>query len=177
MWKWSDLKRILLRKAVSDTADLGAVMWPVAYPDMGDGYNPKNPHVTIVVFRDINNENLGFTKEDVINAIKATEHNVMLWLKPDGIEWFGPDQNVPVLRISHDYLYTYHSAIIKALAERGIPIDRTYPDYKPHVTITDAAALDNVVPNHLISGPVELWWGDEHFSISNDIEGMRWRAT
>ncbi len=173
MWKWSDLKRILLRKAVSDTAELGAVMWPVVYPDMGDGYNPKDPHVTIVIFRDINNENLGFTKEDVIDVIQTTEHNVMLWLKPDGIEWFGADKDVPVLRVKHDYLYVYHTAIIKALAERGIPVDMTFPEYKPHVTITDAAALDGVIPDRMIAGPVELWWGDEHFTVPDDVKNMK----
>jgi hypothetical protein len=167
MWKWSDLKRIFMRKASGmDIADLGAVMWPVSYPNMGDpAYQPKDPHVTIVIFKDINNPDLGFTREDVVEAVRATEFYGMLWLRNGEIEWFGAEQDVPVLRVEHDFLYTYRDALIKELDRRGIPIDMTFPDYKPHITITDEAALDNVVPRGVLAGPVEVWWGEQHYKL------------
>lgn len=169
MWKWNDLKRLLTRKAaMRDTKDLGAIMWPVVYPDMGgEKYQPKEPHVTVVIFTDINNPDLGFTKEDVIDVIKQTQWDVYLWLRVSELEWFGAENNIPVLRVTHDYLEAYHNKVKAALAARGIPVDETFPEYKPHVSITDDAALDGVYPTLMLAGPVELWWGNEHFQIDD----------
>lgn len=164
MWKWSDLKRLLKRKSPRlDTADLGAVMWPVAYPD--DMLPPKDPHITVVVFKDINNPDLGFTREDVMDAVRQTMYDLYLWVTVDGVEWFGAERDIPVLRVSHDNLYAYRESIMEELAARGIPVDMTFPEYKPHVSITDEAALDGVYPDKLLAGPVEVWWGDEHYKM------------
>lgn len=172
MWKWSDLKRLLTRKASSmrDTADLGAVMWPVVYPNPQDPsggtiYVPKDPHVTVVIFTDINNPNLGYTREDVMDAVQQTMYDVYLWLTVEGVEWFGEDQNIPVLRVEHDYLHAFRKGLLVELEARGIPVDMKFPEYKPHVTIPDAAALDGVYPLHLFAGPVEVWWGNEHYQL------------
>src|SRR6478609_10150747 len=157
MWKWSDLKRIFMRKAsMRDTADLGAIMWPVAYPpEIDPMYVPENAHVTVVIFDNINDENLGFTLEDVIAAVQESIHDALLWCKVDGLEWFGAEQDVPVLRVHHDYLYVYRQSIMGILAAKGIPVDMTFPEYKPHVTIPDVAALDGVWPDKVMAGPVE----------------------
>ena len=164
MWKWSDLKRIFMRKAADNgIADLGAVMWPVSYP--ADMAPPEHPHITVVIFKDINNEDLGYTREDVMEAVRNTVHDVMLFVNVDGLDWFGANQDVPVLRVSHMYLDSYRVALIKELDKRGIPIVMTFPEYKPHVTITDIAALNGLYPNKLLTGPVEVWWAEEHFKV------------
>jgi hypothetical protein len=152
-----------------DTADLGAVMWPVVYPNMGEGNNPRDPHITVVIFTDISNPELGFTKEDVIDAVRTLTWDVYLWTRVTGLEWFGENQDVPVLRVEHDYLLPFHDAIVKELSARGIPVDNTFPDYKPHVTIPDTAALDGIYPKKLLAGPVQVWWGDEKFDIVENI--------
>lgn len=167
MWKWNDLKRLLTRKAATlDTADLGAIMWPVVYPSDMDP--PKDPHITVIVFMDINNPELGFTKEDVISAVSETVWDVFLWTKVEGIEWFGLEKNIPVLRVHHDFLPVFHKSIKGILESKGIPIDDRFPDYKPHVSITDSAALDGNYPDKLVAGPVEVWWGNEHYQINTD---------
>lgn len=178
MWKWNDLKRLLTRKSAPlDTRDLAAIMWPVGYPDQGHAeYNPRQPHVTVIYFGDISGD-IGYTKEDVLDVIRETSWNAFLWMKVDGIEWLGPDQNVPVLRVSHSYLEPYWESIKAALRARGIPFDETYPEYKPHVTITDKAALDDVYPSTLITGPVELWWGDVHYNIDDRVKTKWGTAT
>lgn len=171
MWKWSDLKRLLKRSSPRlDTADLGAVMWPVVYP-VPEGvqpanYVPKDPHITVVVFKGINDPDLGFNREDVMDAVRATMFDMMLWTKVDGLEWFGAEKDIPVLRVSHDYLEAYHKAITFELEARGIEYDKTFPEYKPHVSITDVAALDGIYPDRLMAGPVEVWWGNEHYKVS-----------
>lgn len=164
MWKWSDLKRIFMRKAsMRDTADLGAVMWPVVYPS--DMNAPENPHITVVIFNDINNPDLGFTREDVMDAVANTNYDVFVWTKVEGLEWFGENGDVPVLRVSHDYLEAYRNGLLFELEARGIPVDMTFPDYKPHVTIRDEAALDGIYPDKLLAGPVEVWWGNVHYKM------------
>lgn len=166
MWKWSDLKRLLKRKSPRlDTADLGAVMWPVVYPS--DMLPPKDPHITVVVFKDINNPELGFTREDVMAAVAATLYDVFLWTKADGIEWFGVEHDIPVLRVSHDYLEVFHKSLTLELEARGIPYDKTFPEYKPHVSMSDEAALSSLYPDKLLAGPVEVWWGNTHYKMPN----------
>lgn len=172
MWKWSELKRLVLRKASGmDTADLGAVMWPVLYPIIPDhgqasgSYQPKDPHITVVVFKDINNPDLGFTRQDVMDAVADTIHDVFLWVEVEGLEWFGENADIPVLRVSHDYLEVYRKSLLGALEARGIPVDMTFPDYKPHITITDAAALDGIYPGKFLALPVEVWWGNTHYKM------------
>lgn len=169
MWKWNDLKRLILKRQDLDTRNLGAIMWPVAYPNLldpsgGTYYQPKDPHITVIYFGEIDGD-IGYTKEDVIDAIESTMWEAYLWCRVTGVEWFGPEQDVPVLRVEHDYLPVFWESIKGALRQRGIPFDETYPEYKPHVTIPTLAALEGVYPNHLLAGPVELWWGNEHIQI------------
>lgn len=164
MWKWNDLKRLLRKKQELDVTKLGAVMWPVLYPLSDPEHMPTDPHVTIIYFGEIDGD-IGFTKADVIDAIQKTTHDVYLWMRVSGVEWFGEEQNIPVLRVEHDYLDFYHNALKAELDKRGIPYDTRFPEYKPHVTITDAAALDGVYPPLLLACPVELWWGGEHTKV------------
>lgn len=162
MWKWSDLKRLLKAKpALRDTADLGAVMWPVLY--LGPNA-PVDAHITVVIFTDINNPDLGFNVDDVISVVKEFPE-AMLRVKAEGIEWFGAEKNVPVLRVSHSYLELFHDMLEQDLTARGIPTDQTFPEYKPHVTVTPEAALDESYPDFLMAGPVEVWWGNVHHRV------------
>lgn len=166
MWKWNDLKRLLLRKdAGYDISDLGAIMWPVMYPDLGPEYVPDEPHITVAVFRGIHDPDLGFTKEDVVEAVSRTPGDTYLPVSITGLEWFGLNQDVPVLRVEHPYLYEYRNIAVDLLAKRGIEVDNTYPEYKPHISITDEAALEEVWPNKVFAAPVEVWWGHDRIKI------------
>ena len=166
MWKWADLKRLLRKAETKDIADLGAVMWPVVYPNMVDAkYQPENPHITVVIFNDVNNPELGFTFADVIDVVQDTIGSVMIWCKVTGVEWFGAEANVPVLTVEHSLLHQFREELIANLSARGIPVDMTFPEYKPHVTITAEAALDRVYPEHVLAGPVEVWWAEAHYAV------------
>ena len=162
MWKWSELKR-LLKGNKSDTADLGAIMWPVIYPS--DMMPPENPHVTVVIFEDINNPSLGYTLEDVMEVVRRTTDNMMLWLRVEDVEWFGAEKDVPVLRVWHDFLPVYRKKVMAELEARGIPVDMKFPIYKPHCTITNETVEFGQYPEHLLAGTPEVWWGDEKHKI------------
>jgi len=167
MWKWSTLKRFLRKSVGSDISTSGAIMWPAVYPldPAHPEYRPREPHSTIVYLGDITDVN--YTKEEVIDAIKDTYHSVFLWVYVEGLDWFGPEENIPVLRVHHDYMRPYHDTLTKVLKIRGIPFSEEY-DYSPHITITPQAALDEVWPKKILLSPVELWWGGEHIKISNN---------
>lgn len=166
MWKWSDLKRLLRKRDKGfDVKNLAAVMWPAVYPS--DMLPPDEPHVTIIFLGEIDTFE-GFTKQDVIDVIKTVPHDFFLWADVDGLDWFGPEQNIPVLRVRHDYLSVVHQSLKASLDARGIPYDTRFPEYKPHVSITDEAALSGVWPDKILLTPVELWWGGEHIKIHGD---------
>lgn len=167
MWKWNDLKRFLKKEAEPDYSGYAAIMWPAKYPYQGNArYQPENPHCTIITLTsDINSVN--YTKEDILSVIRATDWNVLLPATVKGLEWFGPDQNIPVLTLEHDYLEKYHNQIKIALDNVNAVYDTTYPEYKPHVTITPDAALEGVYPSKIFLAPVELWWGDEHIKVNS----------
>lgn len=168
MWKWSDLKRIILRK--SEFSDSAIITWPVSYPTEdvgGTAYAPEDAHVTILYIPNIDDDELGFSKEDVIDAIRETEWDIMMFMTVTGMEWFGPENDIPVLRVEHHYLEKYRNEVKASLAKRGIVVEETYPEYKPHVTIPVLAAERGLWPARLMGGPVELWWGDEKIRIDN----------
>lgn len=167
MWKWSDLKRLLRKAEVPDYSNYGAIMWPVVYDTNDPKYMPRDPHITVIYFGDVSGD-IGFTAEDVIEAIKATRgYDNLMFVSVKQLSWFGEEQNIPVLEVEHTQLQQFYDDVKTELDKRGIPYDTTYTVYKPHVTITNAAALDGVYPLKMIAGPVELWWhGNRKFKMN-----------
>lgn len=157
IWKWSELKRLI--KAEDEFNNTGAIMWPVVYPT--DMQPPEDAHVTVIYFPTIDD----IDKNDVLDAIRDSMWDVFLWLTVTGLDWFGPEKNIPVLRVKHDYLEVFWNAVKDSLRKRDIPFSETYPVYMPHVTITEQAAADKVWPTTLLATPVELWWGGIHYEI------------
>lgn len=160
-WSWAHLKTLLGFKKEYTKEDYIAVMWPVAYPL--DYPAPKDPHITIIMLGTTDTAN--FTKDEVLDAMKETNYNAMPYVSVSGLEWFGPDNDVPVLTVKHSFLFDYKKHLERRLAERGIFNTSSYPDYRPHITITEDAATGNNYPLKLVLGPVELWWGTEHIRI------------
>lgn len=167
MWKWSDLKRLLKAKQEDYVLDSAIITWPVEKVYLNDtmDYLPDDAHITILYIPDIYNPDLGFTKEDVLDAIRDTDWDIMINPKVKGLEFFGPENDVAVLTLDHPYLQQYRDNVKMALAKRGIVVEETYPEYKPHVTIKSDADTDREFDNRIWAGPVELWWGDEYIKV------------
>lgn len=169
MWTWSELKTLLRKKeAEVDYSTYAALMWPAYYPYMGSPmYQPRDPHATVIYLTsDINQVN--YTKEDVLGALRSylnVATGIYLHTQVKGLEWFGPEKDVPVLRIDHSELQNYRQRFVEILNNRGIFWTENYPEYKPHVTITPEAATDGVYPSKLLLTPLELWWGGEHIKV------------
>ncbi len=150
MWTLKQLKDILLRKA--DYSNSALIAWPVVYPEAL--LPPDNPHVTVIYIPDVTN----VEKSDVLDAIRATEFDVFPVVETTGIEMFGPDKDVPVIRVKHEYLEAYYEQIAFQLEARGIEFSTLY-DYSPHVTMSEKAYKTNAeVPPAFMLLPVSLWW-------------------
>jgi 2'-5' RNA ligase len=160
MWRWSELKALLKKKEYSNN-DYIAVMWPVAYPS---GYPaPVDPHCTVIILG--TTDTVNFTKEEVLEVIRnQRQHNSFLFTKVKELTWFGPDADVPVLLLDHTVLEEFQSNLKRDLAAVGIQDASSYPEYRPHCTITENAARTRNFPDRLMLTPVQLWWGTEKIS-------------
>lgn len=170
MWKWNELKKFLKSESPRELKDLGAIMWPVIYPAYEDDqYNPKDPHITVVIFDDINNPDNGFSKEDIFDVVESTHSGTsQLVTTVTGVEYFGENNDWPVLRVQHTFLDRFHNEVKATLDRRGIEYDKRFPEYKPHVSTTPEAVRDHVYPAELWTRPVEVWWGEKHYKFDSD---------
>ena len=153
-----------------DLKDLGAVMLPVIYPAYEDDqYNPKDPHITMVQFLDINNPENGYSKEDVFDVVRNIgAGNSQLATHVTGVEYFGEKGEWPVLRVEHNFLERFNKELKASFDARGIVYDTRFPEFKPHVSIPAEAVRDGVYPAMLWTRPVEVWWGEKHYKFDAD---------
>jgi hypothetical protein len=168
-WSWSYLKTLLTKKKEYANEDYIAVMWPVAYPNPlepsgGTYLSPKDPHCTIIMLG--TTDVATFTKEEVLFVIRSIPSwNSMVYATVTELEWFGENKDIPVLRVEHTLLETFHDQLEEGLAAVGIKNTSSFPEYKPHVTITPEIVDSNTMPRRLLLGPVELWWGGERIRV------------
>lgn len=158
IWKWSELKRLL--KNTDDVAQSACIMFPVGEKVPG----VEEPHVTVIYLGDVANLN----KQDILDAMAEVDssYDAMFFARTGEVEWFGPEKNIPVLRMEHSYLEKYRLLVESALNKRGIENGSEYKEYKPHMTITEAMALTgNYQQSYILTEP-ELWWGREHIKPS-----------
>lgn len=140
----------------------------ICYPvEFLDGYdrNINGPHVTLLYFPDVTENAMDqaeWGKTELIYALRQLNlkrryqiANVM------GVDAFGPDKNVPVLRVSTGEYIGIPDITVKVrshLDEKGMNADRSYP-INPHVTVP----LETLIapPTKVLLRPMELWWRDD----------------
>lgn len=133
------------------------IAYPVEFLDeVKDIYQP---HVTLFYFPDVTNAE--FTKQEMVNAIaeshfKRTHHLATVF----GAKAFGPDKNVPVLRVGvgQQVLSHVYASIKTVLNRNNMFFDNTW-GFDPHVTVDLETAL--TPPKQVLLRPLELWWMDD----------------
>jgi hypothetical protein len=135
--------------------------WPVEFLDYKER-NIYQPHVTALYFPDVSRAE--YSKDDLLSALRTSPHvpaRRYELARVKSAEAFGPDKNVPVLRVTNGSYYDLDARTIKyreALDSRGIFADRTY-DINPHVTVDLETLLRP--PETVLLRPLELWWRND----------------
>lgn len=93
------------------------------------------PHVTIAYSEDLTGD-----VDDVLDAVEAAMGAAPAAAALTGsVEMFGPDQDVPVALLADEALATFRDAVLARLCEFGCAAPATWPEYRPHITLEQAA--------------------------------------
>lgn len=145
---------------VNDYPDSIGVMWPAFFTGTYPMKEVDKMHITCMYLGEIPDVN--FTREELIDTISGLGQ-MYFYGEITGVERFGPRQDIPVLRVDHQQLYTVQAEVEKHLAAVGINSASSFPEYKPHVTVNEEifARPPEVVRVH----PLMVWWGNERVRL------------
>lgn len=145
---------------MSDYPDSATIMWPASIDSV------DVPHTTIMYLGEI--QDLDVTPEEIINVLKSLNLSSPGEIPVQGVEVFGEANKVFVAVLEPENL-TLQRDYIKAAVQVNLPLKdaSSYPDFRPHVTV---GSVDNYngpkeIPASIPLGEVELWWGDNHYTI------------
>jgi 2'-5' RNA ligase len=128
----------------------------VLLPTTDDWCKQEFPHVTLVYLGD----EVNLDSFQILNNLLKTAYYISVitnpfWLKVSGVELFGEDKDVDVLRLELTPLLL----AIRGFFEEWDNGD--YSDYKPHATIGPAYSRGENLPMALLFDRICVWWGDE----------------
>lgn len=145
---------------MSDYPDSATIMWPAEIDSV------DVPHTTIMYLGEI--QDLDVSPEEIINVLKNLNLDAPGDVPVQGVEIFGEENKVFVAILETEKLSLMRE-YIKAAVQVHLPLQdaSSYPDYRPHVTV---GSVDNYtgpkeIPASIPLGDIELWWGDDHFTI------------
>lgn len=154
------------------------IVYPALWPTGAD-----ESHCTIGVLGET--ATLDYSVQDVLRVLHYFEWPDLTVAATGGIDWFGPDKNIPVVRLLGEHLHVNYQYLDLALASEGIAVDKTHGEYKPHVTINPFDVLDGdalavalgagqsyaqhleqniIIPDSIGLTKPQVWWGNEHYS-------------
>lgn len=135
-----------------------AIVMPATFP----GSDEKS-HCTNIFLGDIG-PNLHFTKDHLLNVCYDLEaifsRNVTRRFDVSGVDWFGVDRDIPVMRLESRWLMHFRKVLDQYLMEEANIKSASEWDYQPHVTLPEGYDVSNLPEYVTLSKPV-VWWGDE----------------
>lgn len=133
------------------------VLWPTAYKQ------PKTPdlHCTLFFCEDLT----GLNEDNFVDAIRDSLYNNMFIMADIyELDMFGPESDIPVVKIRHPLINAIHNEIEISLRNRNIPFNNKYT-FNPHVTIDEDTFYMGPIPQSVWLRPVELWWRNQKIKI------------
>ena len=113
-----------------------------------------NLHCTVLYLGEIVDDRVqGINFRIACERLRYTYLNSALKVHTTGLHWFGPDGNIPVIRVEHDLLPTVRSTLLEMFANGS-----QFKDYNPHITVP---SFDYELPQSLWLDGLHLSWGDE----------------
>lgn len=142
--------------------------WPVEFLDRS--LHIPRLHVTAAYFPDVrtyhdfDGEPVGHISKKEFLCIRGDGDigaGAFRVAKVTSIDAFGPDEDVPVLRVSvndPNNLSIYHRNMVESLNENRISYSSEF-EYQPHVTVPLKVLVN--APTEVLLRPLELWYCDD----------------
>lgn len=135
-----------------------AIVMPATFPG-----SVADSHCTNI-FLGVVSPELHFTKDHLVNVCYDLEaifsRNVDRLFKVSGVDWFGVDRDVPVMRLDSSWLMHFRKVLEQYLWEEAQIKSASEWDYQPHVTLPEGFDVSDLPEYVTLSKPV-VWWGDE----------------
>lgn len=131
-----------------------SIVYPVSWPAPTE--DVPRPHSTIMFLGSV--ADATFTKDDLKQVLKT-----FIWEPFDvaigEVKMFGPNEDVPVVTLLGQTLYTNRQTLEDELASRGIK-DVSEFSYNPHITVDPQSMA--AMPFHSVRlGTPQIWFGDD----------------
>lgn len=144
--------------------------WPVILLDTQEQI--PNLHCTAAYIRDVrtwtnfDEPPVGFIHKDEFLGVRGDREaigaGVYRLAKVTGVDAFGSEQDVPVLRVEiegwKNSLETYHKGLVEFFNDIRVGYASDFP-YSAHVTVPLKVLVDP--PKQVVLGPMELWYCDD----------------
>lgn len=139
-----------------------AIVMPATFPG-----SVADSHCTNIFLGKTDDPDLHFVKDNLTNVLydlEAVFHR-NIWRRFDvtGVDWFGVDRDIPVMRLESSWLMHFRKVLEQYLMEEANIKSASEWDYQPHVTLPEGYDVSTLPPHVTLSKPM-VWWGDEPWS-------------
>lgn len=135
-----------------------AIVMPATFPG-----SVADSHCTNIFLGEITPD-LNFTKDHLLNVcydLEAIFHrNVSRRFDVTGVDWFGVDRDIPVMRLESSWLMHFRLVLEEYLKQENNIRNASEWDYQPHVTLPEGYDVSDLPKYVTLTKPV-VWWGDE----------------
>lgn len=144
---------------MTENAQNACLMWPAMFPGSEE---IDDPHTTVLFLGELDTVPVPGAAALLVNVDNLAAPGTV---QVTGLEVFGPkDDQVWVATLDDTVLGPLRKRIKEQSEKYGIMDASSFPDYRPHVTLAPYSKTAPKVPDVVTLGPLEMWWGDEHFS-------------
>lgn len=136
-----------------------AIVMPATFPG-----SVADSHCTNIFLGTTDDPNLHFTKDHLLNVAfdleAAFSRTMTRRFDVTGVDWFGVDRDIPVMRLEPSWLVNFRKVVDYYLWEEAQIKSASEWDYQPHVTLPEGYDVSDLPKYVTLSKPV-VWWGDE----------------
>lgn len=148
-----------------DFKNTACVVFPAKYPSDRIAPSIPNLHSTVLFLGDIDEHLGGVTAQALIDALRRVDTNYHQYVNTKGWDLFGPDKNIPVIKLDETpQMLEIHYSVKHELSRRGINSVSEWP-YSPHVTVDVDTYKMNNLPDGVYLEPARLWYRNEKILI------------
>lgn len=150
-----------------DFSNYVSVVFPAAFPSRNVQPDVKNLHCTVFSLGDLDSDLNGVPAQTLLDALHDIPTNVIQYVNTDGWDLFGPENDIPVVKLMPaPLLLEIHHHIKYNLEDIGIHSNSEF-DYSPHVTVDPGTYHNNNMPPWVLLDRAQLWYAGEKILVGN----------